>query len=209
MPSSPTRMNCPIAPPGRVYLGLMAVSGCVMVAWLGRRDPAPLAARLAPPVHRDQEPWDRLFMTLFMAAFLGWMVLIGLDARRFSWSHVPVWLEAFGGAGIPPLHGRHLAELRGQQLRRAAGPVEGGPRPSRRLRRALPFRPPPDVCRRAPLPVRDAAAARLVVGFFVALFLAIGLAARAAGEERLLRRELAGYDAYMRQVRFRLIPGVW
>jgi protein-S-isoprenylcysteine O-methyltransferase Ste14 len=28
-------------------------------------------------------------------------------------------------------------------------------------------------------------------------------------EERLLRRELPGYAAYMDRVRFRLIPGIW
>jgi len=28
-------------------------------------------------------------------------------------------------------------------------------------------------------------------------------------EERFLRRELAGYDAYTERVRFRVIPGVW
>lgn len=33
-----------------------------------------------------------------------------------------------------------------------------------------------------------------------------GLAWRAIGEERLLRRMLPGYDEYSRQVRFRLIP---
>jgi len=33
--------------------------------------------------------------------------------------------------------------------------------------------------------------------------------ARALGEEQMLRRALDGYDAYMRKVRFRLMPGVW
>jgi protein-S-isoprenylcysteine O-methyltransferase Ste14 len=36
-----------------------------------------------------------------------------------------------------------------------------------------------------------------------------GMAPRAVGEERMLRRELSGYDEYTRRVRFRLIPGVW
>jgi protein-S-isoprenylcysteine O-methyltransferase Ste14 len=35
------------------------------------------------------------------------------------------------------------------------------------------------------------------------------VAPRAIGEERLLRRELSGYDEYAKRVRFRLIPGVW
>ena len=35
------------------------------------------------------------------------------------------------------------------------------------------------------------------------------MGARALGEEQMLRRALDGYDAYMRKVRFRLMPGVW
>jgi protein-S-isoprenylcysteine O-methyltransferase Ste14 len=35
------------------------------------------------------------------------------------------------------------------------------------------------------------------------------MAPRAVAEERMLRRELSGYDEYARRVRFRLIPGIW
>jgi protein-S-isoprenylcysteine O-methyltransferase Ste14 len=32
---------------------------------------------------------------------------------------------------------------------------------------------------------------------------------RTAREDRTLRTELPGYDAYARRVRFRVLPGVW
>ena len=35
------------------------------------------------------------------------------------------------------------------------------------------------------------------------------IARTSRGEERMLRRELSGYDEYARRVRFRLIPGIW
>jgi protein-S-isoprenylcysteine O-methyltransferase Ste14 len=35
------------------------------------------------------------------------------------------------------------------------------------------------------------------------------LAARSIFEERFLKRELKGYDAYTQKVRYRLIPFVW
>ena len=38
---------------------------------------------------------------------------------------------------------------------------------------------------------------------------AILLILRAALEDRTLRAELPGYAAYARQVRYRLVPGVW
>jgi protein-S-isoprenylcysteine O-methyltransferase Ste14 len=37
----------------------------------------------------------------------------------------------------------------------------------------------------------------------------LGLAWRTFGEERMLREELAGYEDYVRRVRWRLAPGVW
>ena len=37
----------------------------------------------------------------------------------------------------------------------------------------------------------------------------VGIGIRAVGEERMLRRELPGYDHYARQVRFRMLPGLW
>jgi protein-S-isoprenylcysteine O-methyltransferase Ste14 len=37
----------------------------------------------------------------------------------------------------------------------------------------------------------------------------LGIGIRAVGEERMLRRELAGYEKYTRHVRFRMVPGLW
>ncbi len=53
----------------------------------------------------------------------------------------------------------------------------------------------------------------LWLGSYVAALLAIVpiavLAARSVFEERFLKRELKGYDAYTEKVRYRLIPFVW
>jgi len=38
---------------------------------------------------------------------------------------------------------------------------------------------------------------------------ALTLIARTALEDRMLRRELSGYEEYTRKVRFRLLPGIW
>jgi hypothetical protein len=53
----------------------------------------------------------------------------------------------------------------------------------------------------------------LLLGFWWGLlFLPVGIALasvfRAVGEERMLRRELPGYDHYARQVKFRMLPGL-
>ncbi len=47
--------------------------------------------------------------------------------------------------------------------------------------------------------------AATLAGLATALLLVI----RIPIEERFLRRELPGYDAYTQRVRYRLLPGVW
>ena len=42
------------------------------------------------------------------------------------------------------------------------------------------------------------------VPFFIAVFMI-----RIPIEERMLRKDLAGYDAYAARVRYRLVPGIW
>ena len=46
-------------------------------------------------------------------------------------------------------------------------------------------------------------------GLLVGLGLVLLLIVRIRGEEKLLARELEGYDAYRGRVRYRLIPGIW
>ena len=46
-------------------------------------------------------------------------------------------------------------------------------------------------------------------GFIGSALMILLVAGRAVGEEKVLAAELAGYDAYRRKVRFRLLPGVW
>jgi protein-S-isoprenylcysteine O-methyltransferase Ste14 len=46
-------------------------------------------------------------------------------------------------------------------------------------------------------------------GMVGVLVLVVAVAVRAVQEERTLEAELRGYDAYMRKVRYRLIPYVW
>ena len=47
------------------------------------------------------------------------------------------------------------------------------------------------------------------IGVLLGLLLAGILARRAVREERVLRAGLKGYDAYMAQVKYRIIPHVW
>jgi protein-S-isoprenylcysteine O-methyltransferase Ste14 len=47
------------------------------------------------------------------------------------------------------------------------------------------------------------------VGFGVGVLGSLLLVLRSSGEERLLARELAGYEKYRQRVRYRSLPYVW
>jgi protein-S-isoprenylcysteine O-methyltransferase Ste14 len=141
--------------------------------------------------------------------FIGWMVLIGLDARRFGWSDVPLWAQALGAVLIA------LGMIVIWQTFRfntfAAPQVRVQAARAHRVVTEGPYR-----IVRHPMyagSILWLLGTPLLLGSWwgvVAVpLLVVGMAPRAVGEERMLRRELSGYDEYARRVRFRLIPGIW
>jgi protein-S-isoprenylcysteine O-methyltransferase Ste14 len=196
-------------PEAWIYMGEVGIASCAVSFWLLLHDPALLETRLSSPVQRDQKPWDRVFMAAAGVAFIGGMVLIALDARRFRWSHVPVWAQALGALLIALCmivvwqtfrFNTFAAPQVRVQASRAHRVITGGPY---------------SVVRH---PMYAGAVLYFVGmplllgswwGLLIVVPLAAGMEMRAIGEERMLRRELTGYDEYAQRVRFRLVPGVW
>jgi protein-S-isoprenylcysteine O-methyltransferase Ste14 len=199
----------PVWPQGWFYLGLIAFCSSAVCLWLARHDPALLESRLASPFHPDQKPWDRVAVALAGIIFIAWMVFIALDARRFRWSHVPLWVQAVGalliGLGMVLVwQAFRFNSFAAPQVRVQTG----------RAHRVITDGPYHIV--RHPM---YAGAVLYLIGMPLLLgswwgllcvpLLITGLAARAVGEEKMLRRELAGYDAYARRTKYRLVPGIW
>lgn len=76
--------------------GLGLISGFV----IAKRDPALLRERMSGPIQKEQKSWDKVLISIFFALWMSQYVLIGLDAVRFHWSDVPLWLQVVGGLGI-------------------------------------------------------------------------------------------------------------
>ena len=196
-------------PSGWVYLGLFAALSLGISLWLADADPGLLRERLASPYQKGQKAFDRVFMSLVMVVYLGWTVLMGLDARRFAWSHVPVALQALGAALIAASYlgvawvfaaNSFAAPVVRIQAERGQTVIDTGPyavvRHPMYAFAALQF-----------------VGAPLMLGSWWGLAVVpvayLGLAWRIFGEEQAMREELAGYGDYARRVRFRLLPGVW
>ena len=179
------------------------------IVYLYRRDPALLAERFRKPGTGDQKGWDALVVVAIVVGFVAWIVVMPLDARRFHWSHLPRWLEPAGGAALlasaflffrsyadntflSPLV--RIQEDRKQQV--VSTGVYGFVRHPMYLGAALLF---------TGTPLLLGSAWGLAIGGAMILL----LAGRTVGEERMLTRELAGYDEYKHRVRYRLVPYVW
>jgi protein-S-isoprenylcysteine O-methyltransferase Ste14 len=164
---------------------------------------------MAPPIQRDQPPWDRVLLSVVQLLFVPWLILMALDAVRFGWSEVPVWLRVLGALGIMLSlyiiyltfrENAYLAPVVKLQGERGQSVVTTGP--YRYVRHpmysgTLIFIP-------ATALLLGSWLGLLVSPIFMALFVL-----RTVFEERMLKGGLQGYTEYSNTVKYRLIPHVW
>ena len=176
--------------------------------WLFRHNPGLLQER----THlwtSDQKGWDKVFFPLLQAFIFVWLIFISLDAVRFRWSPLPVWLQLTGAivllcsfylffltfrenTFLSPVV--HIQEERGHKVI-STGPYHYVRHP---MYSAMGI-----FFVGTPLLLGSG------YGVLFGLILVVAMAWRAVMEERMLRKELSDYASYMTQVKYRLIPHVW
>ena len=195
-------------PAGWIFLILLYGFCLVGIGMLLKYNPGLLEERLSL-AQANQKAWDRVFLLLFYLFFLAWLVLMPLDAVRFHWSQVPLFLQVGGAIALVGSfllisltfrENSFLSPTVRIQQERGQTVISTGPyhyvRHPMYAGGLLLFLGTP-----------------LLLGSWYGLLLVLvflpGGAVRAVLEERALRKELPGYDAYMAQVKYRLIPYVW
>lgn len=189
-----------------MFLAIFAVSSAGLGAWLVRRDPALLAARLGGLSQPGQPLWDRLFLLLVAVLWFAWLGLMGRQARAAmphmgaAWNAVGALAIITGFAGVCRVFAENSFAAPQVRLQEHQTVVATGPY-------ALVRHP------------MYTAGLLYIAGIPLLLDSPLGLAAtpliaaaimlRAVKEEQMLARELPGYAAYAARVRYRLIPGVW
>jgi protein-S-isoprenylcysteine O-methyltransferase Ste14 len=194
---------------GWLFGGWLVALCATCIAWLYRNDPALLAERYRRPGSGGQKGWDTIVVYLLVPGFAIWIAVMPFD-RRFGWTgRWPVGLQALGGAlllasaafffrsftdnpFLSPLV--RIQSERKQQV--VSTGVYGLVRHPMYLGAILMFAG-------APLLLASSR------GLIAAAALSALLCLRILGEEKLLARELEGYDAYRKKVRYRLLPLVW
>jgi protein-S-isoprenylcysteine O-methyltransferase Ste14 len=196
-------------PTGWIYVAVSFVLGIGMTAWLVRYDPELLAERLTGLRRPDQKKWDKVFVPILALGFFAWFAVMGLDAVRFRWSDMPMWLQIIGSViwlisyyvfYLTFRENTYLSPAVRIQKERGRKVVSTGP--YRHIRHPM----------YAGFGLYLLGTALILgswLGVASGLLLIAAVARRAVFEERMLQQELPGYDEYMTKVRYRLIPGVW
>jgi protein-S-isoprenylcysteine O-methyltransferase Ste14 len=168
-----------------LYLGIVTANGAVNYAYLSRRNPELIRHRMR--FGKGTKTWDKLWAGAFTPVFMSVYVVAGLDAVRFGWSAMPLWLWPLGLVLFLP--GTTLFTW-----------IDTGPYRLVRHPGYLGF-------------LGWILSAPMLLGswwaFVPAALSLVGLVVRTALEDRTLRQELPGYAGYAARVRFRLIPGFW
>lgn len=188
----------------------------IAVLILGFGSSALVLARVNPIIYRARsrfqagtKSWDKALLAVILPAMVLVLPVAAFDAGRFHWSGIPFWVMMTG----------YVALLAGIGITAWAQSVNPFFEPGVRIQAERHQR------------VIDSGPYRWVrhPGYVAALMLFFGMAlalgslwafipAALAGavlvlrtlwEDQLLKRELPGYDGYSRQVRWRLLPGIW
>jgi protein-S-isoprenylcysteine O-methyltransferase Ste14 len=195
---------------GWIFAGWFVAMSASTILWLYRKDPALLAERYRRPGSGGQSRRDQIIVYLLGVGFVVWIVLMPLDARRFGWTpRLPLAVEIAGAALMAMswflffrsfTDNKFLSPLVRVQSERehrvVSTGVYGFVRHPMYLGAIFMF---------IGASLFMGAASALAVGAALSIVLAV----RIVDEEKLLVRDLAGYDEYRRRVRYRLFPGLW
>ena len=193
-----------------IFLVVVVVGAIAVMFGILSGDEELLNERYKLPVQKGQPPADVIVTLLFVAAFVGDIVLIPLDVFHFKLLGPPSAFVASLGL-LAVLAGWCVIAFALRANSFAAPVVKYQAERHQTVANQGVYR-----IVRHPMYAGGALfllGATLWLGSYLAMVVAVVpiglLAARILIEEQLLRRELEGYVAYTETIRYRLIPFVW
>ena len=186
-----------------VYMAILFIPFTLAAIYLLKNDPALLERRLQMREQQIQQKW---IVALFSAYLLLTFALPGFD-KRFGWSATPAWVVLVADLIVLLGYGLFFLVLRENSYASRTIGIEQG----QKVISSGPY----SIVRHpmylgillmygfSPLALGS------YWGMVPLVLLPVLLMARIRNEEQVLRKELEGYEAYSRQVKYRLIPGIW
>ena len=182
-----------------LLFGPMLIAGFVMLF----RSPAFLEKRLDA---KEKQATQKGVLAFSGLMFIGSFVVAGLD-WRFGWSKVPMPMTIIASALFLAAYGLYAEVMRENAYLSRTIKVEEGQKVVDTGLYGIVRHPMYSATLLLFL------AMPLVLGSWYALipmaFYPVIIAVRLLNEEKLLTRELPGYEAYKQKVKYRLIPFVW
>jgi protein-S-isoprenylcysteine O-methyltransferase Ste14 len=190
------------------YFVLAVVSQITIWGVLAKVNPEVVNAR-GSVAKAGTKAFDRAWLALYPVLALAVLIVVGFDAVRFHWSHMPSWVwwiglvlivaaSAVGGWAMAVNKffewTVRIQEDRGQYVV-SAGPYRFIRHPGYASA------------------IMSAISGPLILGscwgLVLSAIITLVLIARTALEDRALQKELPGYREYAEKVRYRLVPLAW
>lgn len=179
-----------------------------MAVWLKKNNPDLLKDRMTL-FKSSARGWDKVLFWMMTVVFIPYLFLPGLDAIRYRWSSVPLFIKVFGFMAIAAsllmiswvMHeNTYLSRVVEIQKERGHRVITTGPYQYIRhpMYAAV-------ITQLICIPLGLGSLLTLIPASVLIALLAI----RTHFEDKTLHSELEGYKAYSEKVKYRLIPGVW
>lgn len=190
-----------------VFIIFYAVAMTAAIRWMKKNAPDLLKERMKKK--KDTKRWDKLFMALYSVFLLVLIILPGLDAVRYGWSHVPTIAKVLAFFGYIPgfwiafwamRENAFLSDVVRIQEDRGHTVCTTGP--YRYVRHPM-YVGVFLIMLCFPLSL-GSLYTFIPAGIIIILFFF-----RTALEDKTLKKELPGYKEYAQKVRYRLLPGIW
>lgn len=185
------------------FIGLLCGMMCILCVLLMFFNPELLRKRLQAKEKQAEQKSVVLYSGLM---FIGVFVIAGLDFR-YGWSHMPAWLIVVGCLLLMVSYAGFGEVLRENAFLSRTVEVQQGQQVVSTGLYGIVRHPMYSVISLLYLSIP------FVLGSYWALlplaFYPPIIVHRILAEERLLRKELTGYEEYTHQVRSRLLPGLW
>jgi protein-S-isoprenylcysteine O-methyltransferase Ste14 len=194
-------------PEAWIFIGLYLGFVGGMLVWMKKRNPGLLKERQRKKP--EARTWDKILVRVYSGVLTVMFILVGLDAVRLRWSHVPLAWKAVGFLGLVPASAVAFWALRENAflsdmvvIQEDRGHRVCTTGPYRHIRH-------PYYAGVIALFLFIPLALGSLYGLIPGLIISLLFIARTALEDKTLRRELPGYEEYAQRVRFRLLPGIW
>ncbi len=158
---------------------------------------------------KSAKGWDKVMTFVSIPFYIPYLVLPGLDAVRYQWSHVPVWAKAacfivlvasFMWITWIMKVNTYLSRFVEIQEDRGHKVITTGP--YRFVRHPMYISA---MILMIALPIALGSLYALIPMAFIIVFIIV----RTYLEDKTLHRELEGYVEYAQKTKYRLLPGLW